>query len=126
MDVLKRKQLSKEKGACFRCLGQGHLIRNCKNKLKCQKEQCQGSHHTLLHRDQENKDEDRQEDQGGKVATVAATKANKESKGSVALPIKRVVVRSENGQRVMVNCLEDPGNQVTLVTERLVDSLNIQ
>ncbi len=126
MDVLKRKQLAKEKGACFRCLGQGHLIRNCKNKLKCQKEQCQGSHHTLLHRDQENKDEDRQEDQEGKVATVAVTKANKESKGSVALPIKRVVVRSENGQRVMVNCLEDPGSQVTLVTERLVDSLNIQ
>ena len=36
------------------------------------------------------------------------------------------MVCSENGQRVMINCLEDPGSQVTLVTERLVDSLDIQ
>ena len=72
------------------------------------------------------KKDDCQEENEGNVATVTRTKTDKEIKGSVALPIKRVVVRSENGQRVMINCLEDPGSQVTLVTERLVDSLDIQ
>ena len=115
-----RKQLAREKCACFKCLGQGHLIRNCKTKLKCQKD------HTLLHRDQKNKDDGCQEVKEGNVATVTRTKTDREIKGSVALPIKRVVVRTKNGQRVMINCLEDPGSQVTLVTERLVDGLDIQ
>ena len=97
MDVSRKKQQAREKGACFKCLGQGHLIRNCKTKFKCQRDQCQGSHHTLLHRDQENKDDDCQEEKEGNLATVTRTKTDKEIKGSVALPIKRVVVRSENG-----------------------------
>ena len=88
MDVSKRKQLAGEKGACFQCFGQGHLIRNSKTKLKCPKEQCQGSHHTLLHRDQENKDDDCQEEKEGNVSTVTRTKADKEIKGSIAIPIK--------------------------------------
>ena len=56
---------------------------------------------------------------------MTQTKTDKEIKGLVALPIKRVVVHSENDQRVMINCLEDPVSQATFVTERLVDSLDI-
>ena len=77
MDVSRRKQLARQKGACFKCLRQGHLIRNCKTKLKCQKDQCQGSHHTLLHRDQENKDDDCAEEKEENVATVHGRKQTK-------------------------------------------------
>ena len=46
MNVSKRKQLAREKGACFECLGQGHLIRTCVvlwSPLSCSKLGGQGS-----------------------------------------------------------------------------------
>ena len=88
MDVSRRKQLAREKGACFKCLGQGHLIRNCKTKLKCQKDQCQGSHHTLLHRDQENKDDDCPEENEENVATVHERKQTRKLKDRLHYPLK--------------------------------------
>ena len=48
MTVEERWTTARQVGACFRCLGR-HFIRNCRSG-NCR--QCQGSHHTSLHRPQ--------------------------------------------------------------------------
>ena len=46
-----------------------------------------------------------------------------QKKGTMALPVKKVIVQDGSGRPIMINCLEDTGRQVTLITNRLVDSL---
>ena len=41
----------------------------------------------------------------------------------MALPVKKIDILNGYGQRVTINCLEDSGSQVTLITHRLVESL---
>ncbi len=55
MTVDERKQLVQQKGACFKCLLREHLVKTCRRKSGCSKENCRGTHHTLLHRE-ENKE----------------------------------------------------------------------
>ena len=47
-----RKQLVQLKGACFKCLSRGHIVKLCRRKLGCSKENCRGTNHTLLHREE--------------------------------------------------------------------------
>ena len=39
--------------------------------------------------------------------------------------LKKVIVQDGSGRPILINCLEDSGRQVTLITNRLVDSLGI-
>ena len=136
MTVDERKQLVQQKGACFKCLLRGHLIKMCKRKSGCSKENCRGTHHTLLHRDEvkefagsqaENeipeesceKSEYKENSTTKNTCTTANTNLNTPKRKVVALPVKKVDVQNDHDQRVTINCLEDSGSQVTLVTNRV-------
>lgn len=48
-----------------------------------------------------------------------------QKKGTMSLPVKKVIVQNGSGRPIMINCLEDSGCQVTFITNRLVDILGI-
>ncbi|WP_239110332.1 hypothetical protein [Streptococcus dysgalactiae] len=41
--------MAKRTGACFICLHHSHRASLCRQKIRCEKEGCEGNHHTLLH-----------------------------------------------------------------------------
>ena len=43
-----RKEFVQHKRLCFNCLGKGHGVKYCSSKIRCRK--CDGKHHTLMHR----------------------------------------------------------------------------
>ena len=115
----------------------------CKRKPGCSKENCRGTHHTLLHRDEvkefagsqaENdipeesseKSEYNENSKTKNTCTTTNTNLNSPKRKVVALPVKKVDVQNGHNQRLTINCLEDSGSQVTLVTSRLVESLGLQ
>ncbi len=140
MTVDERKQLVQQKGACFKCLLRGHLVKTCRRKSGCSKENCRGTHHTLLYRE-ENKEiggsrvenenpetsrgKNEQEERRKNTCTTININLNCQKRKVVALPVKKVDVQNGHGQRVTINCLEDSGSQVTLVMNRLVESLGL-
>jgi hypothetical protein len=52
MTVNERKQLVQQKEACFKCLLRVHLVKMWRRKSGCSKENCGGTHHALLHREE--------------------------------------------------------------------------
>ena len=143
MTVDERKQLVQQKGACFKCLLRGHLMKMCRRKSGCSKENCRGTHHTLLHRDEikefagsqaENeipeasseRSEYKENSTTKNTCATTNTNLNSPKRKVVALPVKKVNVQNGHDQRVTINCLEDSGSQVTLVTSRLVESLGLK
>ena len=47
--VENRAEIMKEKGFCFHCLGRNHISRTCSGTQRCDKPDCDGVHHPLLH-----------------------------------------------------------------------------
>ena len=65
----------------------------------------------------------------GNQGTVAMTTRNcidVQFTGCEGLPVKMVTVMDRNGQTIRINCLEDPGSQVTLVTAKVANSLDLK
>jgi hypothetical protein len=146
MTVHERKQLVKQNGACFKCLLRGHLVAKCRRKVGCLIENCKGTHHTLLHQENlknpamathnaERKSSEtssgeqlaRNEETPRKETLSVTSNANRSclKREIVALPVKKIDILNGYGQRVTINCLEDSGSQVTLITHRLVESLGL-
>ena len=46
VDVEKRKEILRKNGRCYRCIGTGHMARNCEQKKKCRN--CSGNHHQAI------------------------------------------------------------------------------
>ena len=42
------------------------------------------------------------------------------------LPVKKVTVMDRSGKSIRINCLEDPGSQVTLITSKIARSLHLK
>ncbi|CAB4017996.1 Hypothetical predicted protein [Paramuricea clavata] len=146
MTVYERKQLVKQNGACFKCLLRGHLVAKCRRKVGCLIENCKGTHHTLLHQENpknpaistHNVERKSSETSGGeqlarneetptKETLSVTSNANRSclKRKIVALPVKKIDILNGYGQRVTINCLDDSGSQVTLITHRLVESLGL-
>ena len=52
MSIKDRKLFVRSLKICFKCLVQGHMMRDCKAKLQCSRRDCTSqNHHTLLHFD---------------------------------------------------------------------------
>ena len=117
----------------------GHL-------LGCLIENCKGTHHTLLHQENpkdpaistHNVERKSSETSGGeqrarneetptKETLSVTSNANRSclKRKIVALPVKKIDILIGYGQRVTINCLEDSGSQVTLITHRLVENLGL-
>ena len=127
MNVNKRKQLVRRNGACFKCLLQGYLIKNCKSQSRCQENQCNGTpcciamkrYHPVIYLLKETV-----ADANAVSMTTRAAQFG-QKKGTMSLPVKKVIVQNGSGRPIMINCLEDSGCQVTFITNRLVDILGI-
>eukprot|EP00112_Aurelia_sp_Birch-Aquarium-sp1_P005177 Seg1587.2 transcript_id=Seg1587.2/GoldUCD/mRNA.D3Y31 product="hypothetical protein" protein_id=Seg1587.2/GoldUCD/D3Y31 len=134
MDVETRKQEVRNKGACFRCLQHGHMARICRTNMNDKGKKTWT--HPMLHN---NSDTDvKKVSQGagksdttrpvnGSQSTVAMTTRNCSDiqfTGCTGLPVKMVTVIDRSGKSVKINCLEDPGSQVTLVTAKIANSLD--
>ena len=46
VDVEKRKEILRKNGCCYRCIGTGHMARNCERKRKCRN--CSGNNHQAI------------------------------------------------------------------------------
>ncbi|CAB4024394.1 PREDICTED: uncharacterized protein LOC102806687, partial [Paramuricea clavata] len=146
MTVYERKQLVKQNRACFKCLLRGNLVAKCRRKVGCLIENCKGTRHTLLHQENpkdpaisthkvERKSSEtsggeqlaRNEETPTKETLSVTSNANRScpKRKIVALPVKKIDILNGYGQRVTLNCLDDSGSQVRLITHRLVESLGL-
>ncbi|XP_051776177.1 uncharacterized protein LOC127526093 [Erpetoichthys calabaricus] len=118
----------KSKGLCFRCLKQGHLGKNCKERMKCQT--CSFQHPDILHIKKDS-------EATSKAATNVVTPTEKETETGTcnftgageecALQVVPVKVKSKKGERyVETYAFIDQGSTVTICTERLQKQLNLQ
>ena len=48
-DISERKAICRNISLCFRCLDDGHVVRDCKVKFLCDVGKCGRRHHRLLH-----------------------------------------------------------------------------
>ena len=65
----------------------------------------------------------------GNQSTIAMTTRNcsdVQFTGCTGLPVKMVIVIDRSGKSIKINCLEDPGGQVTLVTAKIANSLDMK
>ena len=119
-DVEKRNEILRKNGRCYKCIGTGHLARNCEGKRKCRS--CSGNHHQAIcdRRDlqnnenaenssqnvvstEENEDNIKTANQKNILleneAVVATAKAGSQQKGKILLQTAKTY---ETGKRVKV------------------------
>ena len=85
--------------------------------------------HPMLRNNSDNEKGDGTKLVNGNQETVAMTTRNcidVQFTGCEGLPVKMVTVMDRNGQTIRINCLEDPGSQVTLVTAKVTNSLDLK
>ena len=140
MEVETRKQEVRNKGACFRCLQHGHMARMCRTNMNDKgKKTCT---HPMLRSnsdtDVKKMSQDSSSDAGkgdttrpvnGSQSTVAMTARNCSDVHFIrctGLPVKMVTVIDRSGKCIKINCVEDPGSQVTLVAAKIANSLDLK
>ncbi len=120
MKVDDRWKLAKDNSLCFRCLGKNHSIKECRVKWTCKAEGCTKRHHTMLHgqvpvlRGKSN---------NGSVEVNATV--NQASGGGAILRIVAVNLHGPGGE-MAVNALLDEGSTVTLVSDKVAQSLGLK
>eukprot|EP00794_Sanderia_malayensis_P002620 gene2620-3033_t len=131
MNVETRKQEVRNKGACFRCLHHGHMARNCRTNMNDKGKKTWT--HPMLRTTSNTDAKDTRQDAGTNDLTRTASEnqstvamTTKTTRGCTGLPVKMVTVMDRSGKRVQINCLEDPGSQVSLVTAKIANSLDLK
>ena len=145
MDVETRKQEVRNKGACFRCLQHGHMARMCRTNMNDKGKKTwthpmlrSNSDTGMKKMSQDSSNDAGKSDAGksdttrpvnGSQSTVTMTARNCSDVhfiGCTGLPVKMVTVIDRSGKCIKINCLEDPGSQVTLVTAKIANSLDLK
>ena len=140
MDVEMRKQEVRNKGACFRCLQHGHMARMCRTNMNDKGRKTwthpmlrNNSDNGVKKMSQESSSDAEKSDTtrpvNGSQSAVAMTTRNCNDvhfMGCTGLPVKMVTVIDRSGKCIKINCLEDPGSQVTLVTAKIANSLDLK
>ena len=94
-----RSDWTKKSGLCFRCFAKGHIAKNCKIPVKCQK--CDSVRHlTLFHFDQQKKSE--REDQKEEVTSSCTDLCS----GTQGLPCSKIVLLDVFLEREPDKCIE--------------------
>lgn len=112
LEVNRRWQLVRKKKLCFTCLRSSHRSMECKRPRPCGIHGCPGTHHALLHHQQETT-------QGNE----AHVNSSRSKCGQVALGVITVNVLDRNGTKVSANLFFDEGSDKTFVREGLLNKL---
>ena len=136
LTVEKRAELAKEKGVCFRCLSSSHIGPHCKEAVPCDKGDCGGRHHPLLHgapimfprrlpatTPQATTPQASAPPAGepGFVGLISGQTVG----GMTMLPIVPVCIKS-NGHSCQTFALLDPGSEITMVRKEIMDRLGLK
>lgn len=118
---------------CFNCLG-NHRVSKCRVTKRCQK--CGNKHHTTIHHTKiqsqfkkrentENQKENLAEPSTKSEAKVLHSYSDTSMGASILLATAKVIVVSALGQVIKLRALVDQGSEVSIVTERVVQQLNL-
>ena len=109
LPVETRKAILRERSACFGCLGVGHAIGDCSNKVECSATPgCKEFHHPSLHAT-----DGAAPATNASVTTLSENHTNPDC-GKVLLPIMKVVPKSNRCK--FLSCLWDSAADVSLIT----------
>jgi len=116
---------------CLNCLSAKHTAKACPSKYTCRT--CQLKHHSMLHVDSDSTPTKgaaaaKPDAQSKPTTSVAALNLTRSapSRPRVLLATARVQARSSSGRAIIVRALIDPGSEITLMTERLAQSLKVR
>lgn len=112
MAVTQRIDYLKRSGTCFIYLKQGHIARNCNQKVKCQVPECGRFHHTLLH-------ETTQQTANLNIMTIQC-----KDEPITLFKILPVRLYGEN-EIIDTHALLDDGSYTTIIDQDIVEKLNI-
>ena len=131
-----RRQEVRNNGACLTCLRQGHMARVCRTNMNDKGRRtwthpllCNNSDTEVKKVSQNIEESDDKKPNTGAQSTVAMTTRNcgdVQFTGCTGLPVKMVTVMDKSGKSIRINCLEDSGSQVTLITSKIAKSLDLK
>jgi len=120
-------------GRCYNCLG-AHRVSDCRSTKRCTK--CGRKHHTTIHK-QTSLDKENHIDSTKATApqeTVAKAGSSQvlhlntnsdHATSCVLLATAQVVIINQKGSTLQIRALIDQGSEVTLITERVVQTLKL-
>ena len=114
--VEERIEFATREKLCKNCFSRGHMTKDCICKLKCRVNSCGKKHHTILHR---------QDQQQASINSSISHKKTNLSKTTIFLQVLPVKV-SNGSQTVEVNALLGAGSEMTIMTSKLADELQIK
>lgn len=139
LDHNHKEKFVKDNKLCYNCMRPKHMISQCMSSFRCLK--CKGKHHTLLHK--ENPSEHSQV-----VTTETSTESLHVSASSTAdecdvnepktanvssapastklLATAVVRLRAPNGRYVLATAMIDQGSEISFITERMVQFLQLK
>jgi transposase InsO family protein len=134
-----RHALVRSKGLCFNCFRKNHGVAECKSEQRCRV--CKGKHHSLLHREKQQKTENIATDEKPAVdqkpagsVNAAVTRVTSNAMGyaksetpvtKIALQVVPVKVIGENGNAIKTYALLDSASEESFVDGSLAKQLNI-
>lgn len=130
----RRREVIQQTQRCFNCLSRNHFVKKCGSKFSCRL--CKKTHHTLLYgkSDDSSRSDVHESDSGDPVQTEPSTSAvssacafvETTSHPRVLLATALVTVTGRSGRSVVVRALLDPGSEMTLVSENIVQILRLR
>uniref|UniRef100_A0A8D8QZ38 Integrase catalytic domain-containing protein n=1 Tax=Cacopsylla melanoneura TaxID=428564 RepID=A0A8D8QZ38_9HEMI len=142
LDVHKRFNIVKELKLCFACLSATHFTTECESVYRCRT--CQSStHHSLLHFPSQSSHKTSPPacpaDTSTKQTTPYSGSSSSRESGSnahcgvaqcgvvstILLGTAVIKLQTQSGHWMTTRCVIDPGSQVSIITERLVQHLHL-
>lgn len=115
---------------CINCFGKGHRIERCTSKFRCL--ECNGRHHTLLHRSIDlvsNLIIDNSEPSTSANCNFGTEPlvniAEEAEPRTILLAIALITVQEENGRSTILRALLDQGSQINIISKRAVQQLQL-
>lgn len=134
MKVDERWQFAKERSLCFRCLGNDHQGKDCRRSQKCNVNDCQLTHHSLLHdptkqamkqplAEKKRKEVDppsmpAREGEETSTPKLSLTTSNKDASETYSLRTIPVWIKA-NEKKVKVNAILDDASNETFLNEEV-------
>ena len=117
--VQQRKDVVKDKLACFSCLKPGHRWVQCKKKKECGIDNCKVFHHRTLHENKRNTptgEDDQEEEVSGTTNTCSRTS----SKTTCLLQIQRIKTHAN-----WLNVMWDNASSLSFITNKTAKAQNL-
>ena len=115
--VKDRKRYIKEQKLCWNYLSNKHIVKECKSKFSCSKDSCKKRHHTLIHEEIDNQNEE-------SISNNHVT-YQKPSKEKTFLQVISVFASNAGETCVQTAALLDSGSDATLISESLANKLQL-